>query len=212
MLPHADLENMLQLLPLIAVPGPWTRAIGYHLLQGSPPGGNPGDPPQPLWPGGAALHGGRLTPKGGFGSIYLASDPATALSEVGAVFENPGSPSMTLRTPPWTVFAVQGAVEKVLDVTDDLVLFQLRTSLAELTGDWRFSQALYLRGTGPMPPTQLLGECAFRSGRITGIQYRSAKRTGEGISLVVFADRILAGGVGYLEVYDPHGLIGQRLP
>jgi len=35
------------------------------------------------------LHGARFTPKGSFSSIYLASDPITALMEIVSVFDHP---------------------------------------------------------------------------------------------------------------------------
>ena len=76
--------------------------MGYHLLQGPPPDSK--GRPQPLWQGGPSRDGARFTPKGEFGSIYLASEPVTALKEVAALFDdlNP------IRTQPWVVFAVEG--------------------------------------------------------------------------------------------------------
>jgi RES domain-containing protein len=133
--PEPALRDTVLDLPLLTVGGPWTRVIAYRLLQGPPPGAAPGGPPQPFWPGGPRLHGARFSPKGAFGSIYLASDPITALTEVGAVLENPSVPRTTLRTPPWTVFAVEGIVTGVLDLTDARNQERLGTSLSELTGE-----------------------------------------------------------------------------
>ena len=211
MLPEPELKALLTQVPLISVGGPWTRVTAFHLLLGPPPGGTPEAPPQPLWPGGPILRGARFNPKGSFGSVYLASDPITALEEVDATFESPGSPPITLRTPPWTVFAVDGLLTNVLDLTDLRMQSRLSTTIAELTGDWRFSQTLHLRGEAPLPPTQRLGRIAFESGRIAALRYHSAKRPGHGFNLVVFADR-LAKGASYLEVYDPNDKIRQRLP
>lgn len=208
---QADLEKVLASLPAISLTGPWTRVLGYHLLQGPPPGAAPGSPPQPLWPGGALL-GARFTPKGSFGTVYLASDPITALKEVVAIFVVPALPPATLRTPPWAVFAVDGFIESVLDLTDQTVLDALETSVSELTGDWRFSQALFEKGAGPMPPTQLLGKLAYDGGSFQAVRYRSAKDPGGGMGLAVFPDRLGAGGSGFLEVHDPNGLIVDRLP
>jgi hypothetical protein len=56
-----------------------------------------------------------------------------------------------IRTQPWVVFAVEGFLESVLDLTDPSVKKGLGASLAELTGDWRFSQELYLNPKG-VPP------------------------------------------------------------
>ena len=60
------------------------------------------------------------------------------------------------------------------------------------------------------PPTQLLGGLAYDSGRIAGIKYASAKHPG-GLNLVVFPDRITVAAGNYLEVYDPHGNLIQRI-
>lgn len=211
MLPEPELRKSLAKVPLISVGGPWTRVTAHHLLLGPPPGEKLGAPPQPLWPGGPLLRGARFNPKGSFGGIYLASEPVTALEEVGATFESPGAPPMTLRTPPWTVFAVEGSLARVLDLTDFRVQSRLGTTIAELTGDWRFSQTLYLRGEAPLPPTQMLGKAAFESGRIAALRYHSAKKTGYGFNLVVFAERLVRGS-SFLEVYDPHDTIRQKLP
>ncbi|HKH47815.1 MAG TPA: RES family NAD+ phosphorylase [Thermoanaerobaculia bacterium] len=210
MLPEPEIRKSLARIPLISVGGPWTRVLAHHLLLGPPPDGARGTSPQPLWPGGPVLRGARFNPKGAFGGVYLASDPVTALEEVGANFESPGEP-VTLRTPPWTVFAVDGFLERVLDLTDPGVQRRLSTTIAELTGDWRFSQTLHLSGAAPLPPTQMLGKAAYESGRIVAIRYHSAKLTGRGTGFVVFADR-LSKGSSVLEVYDPNNKIRQRLP
>ena len=212
MLPEKELHRVLARIPLTSAGGPWTRALAYRLLQGPPPDSKAGDPPQPLWPGGPSRRGARFNPKGGFGSIYLASDFLTALEEVGAVLNRPEIPPSTLRTPPWTLFAVEGFLERVLDLTDPGTQHRLGTSLAELTGDWRYSQALHLRGEAPLPPTQLLGKAAYESGRITALKYHSARRVGEGLGFAVFADRLVKGRASYLEIYDPDALIQQVLP
>lgn len=142
--------------------------------------------------------------------MYLASDPLTALKEVDAIL-NGQIPPFTILTPPWTVFAIEGALEKILDLTDHRVQTRLGTSFSELTGDWRFQQSRHLRGDGPLPPTQLLGQVAYATGSILGMRYDSAKNPG-GFNFVVFPDRLVVGRSSFMEVYDPHGLIGQRLP
>jgi hypothetical protein len=85
----ARLRKVLLTLPRITIHGLWSRAIGFDLLKGAPPGAPVGSSPQPLWPGGSALSGARFTPKGGFNSLYLADDPVTALHEVVSVFTPP---------------------------------------------------------------------------------------------------------------------------
>jgi len=212
-LPERELQDVLLKLPLISLTGPWTRALSYRLLQRYPPDGKPGDPPQPLWPGGPVLKGARFTPKGSFACVYLASDAITALLEVGALFLAGSEETLvSIKTPPWVVFAVEGFLENVLDLTNPDTLRRLGTSCAELTGDWRVSQARFLRGEEPCPPTQLLGRAAYEAGRIGGILFESAKHTGRGNNLVVFWDRLLSRSARYLEVYDPDRLIVQRVP
>ncbi len=210
MLPESDLRRVVPALPLISEGGPWARVLGYHLLQGPPPGSS--GPPQPLWPGGPILTGARFNLKGTFGGIYLASDPLTALKEVDAILNRKALPPATILTPPWTVFAVQGSLDKILDLTDHRIQVRLGTSLSELTGSWRVQQSSHLRGEEPLPPTQLLGRVAYDSGSILGMRYDSAKNSGEGFNIVVFTDRLSIDRSSFLEVYDPHDLIRQRLP
>jgi len=83
----------------------------------------------------------------------------------------------------------------------------LGASLAELTGDWRFSQELYLSGKGPLPPTQLLGKIAYETGKFVAIIYHSVRNVRGGCGYAIFAS-----GASFLEVYDPHELIRQHLP
>jgi hypothetical protein len=96
---------------------------------------------------------------------------------------------------------VEGIILSVLDLTDSATLAALNTSPQEMTGAWV---------TSPHPPTQILGQAAYDSGRITGMKYASAKHPG-GMNLVVFSDRIQIAPGSFLEVYDPHGNLAQRL-
>lgn len=212
MLPEVQLSVVLPTLPRISVHGHWCRAIGYHLLQGPPPGLPAGSPPRPLWPGGAPRNGARFTPRGGFDSIYLASDPITALLEVTAIFNHPSVQPFTLATYPWALFAVDGIVHDVLDLSDRSIWPSLGTDLQELTGDWAYQQEGYLLRSGPLPPTQILGRAAYSSACIRGIRYPSAKNIGKGVAIVVFSDRLEPGGDSYIEVHDPHGNIKDRVP
>jgi RES domain-containing protein len=207
MLPEADLRATLPHLPRVGIHGPWSRALQFHLLQGPPPSAPQGSPPQPLWPSGPAIYGARFTPRGGFPTVYLASDPYTALLEVEATLRNPFGPPFTLRTPPWTLFSVDGVLADVLDLTDIDIQSRLGTNLAELTGDWRVTASL-----GLAPPTHLLGQVAYDSRVVTALVYASAKNTAQGIGVAVFADRLTRDGVSFLEVIDPNGQLVQRLP
>lgn len=201
MLTGTALDAAVLTLKRGAVSGPWSRVIGYHLLQGPPPGAPAGSPAQPLWPGGAPANGARFTPKGTFETIYLASDPMTALAEVSGVFTQPNLPPTTPRLPPWAVFAVEGVVTEVLDLTDSGIQAALMTNLQELTGDWQVPQGRFVKGLGPIPPTQELGRAAFASGVVRGIKYPSARVPTTGLGYAIFADRLASPDS--LTVFDP---------
>lgn len=199
MLPLLQLAAALQSAALVSAHGPWSRAIGYRHLLGPPPGQT--GPPQPLWGGAAKTAGARFTPIGGFDSIYLAHDPITAFIEVSALILLPGGP-VPVRSAPWVVVSVDGIINNLLDLTDATTLAALGTTDQEMTGTWAAT---------PHPPTQLVGQLAYDSGRIAGIKYASAKHPG-GLNVVVFPDRLAIAAGNYLEVYDPHGHLAQRLP
>jgi hypothetical protein len=92
-------------------------------------------------------------------------------------------------------------LNNLLDLTDAATLSALGTTAQEMTGTWAATA---------QPPTQLLGQLASDCGRITGIKYASAKRPG-GLNLVVFPERIPTAAGNFLEVYDPHGHLVQRI-
>jgi len=198
MLPPLQLAGALEISRRGTARGPWSRAIGYRHLLGPPPGQT--GPPQPLWGGAAKVAGARFTPQGSFDSIYLALDPITAFIEVSALILLPGGP-VPVRSAPWVVITVDGVMNNLLDLTDPATQTTLGTTAEELAGNW---------ATTPHPPTQLLGQLAYDSGHIAGLKYASAKHPG-GMNFVIFPDRISRASGSYLEVYDPHGNIAQRL-
>ena len=199
MLPCEKLTRVLSQAKLVVVHGPWSRVVAFRHLLGPPPGLS--GQPQPLWGGAAKLYGARFTPKGGFDSIYLAWDPVTALIEVQALVLLPGGP-VALRTAPWAIVSIDGLVSNVLDLTNPVMLTSLGTNEQEVSGTWV---------TMSNPPTQLLAQEAWRSGTIAGIKYRSAKHPANGLNLVVFPDRLSVSPNDYLEVYDPHAHLAQRI-
>jgi RES domain-containing protein len=198
MLHGRKLTTALTKVKLIAVHGPWSRIVGFRYVLKAP-GGKKGAP-QPLWGGAAKIKGARFTPKGGFDSIYLAWDQITALLEVQALILIPGT-TVPLRTAPWALVTVDGIVSHVLDLTNASILKALGTNEQETTGSW---------AKGAKPPTQELARAAYDSGRIVGIKYSSAKYPG-GVNLVVFPDRLVPPSTDYLEVFDPHGSLAQRI-
>ena len=198
MLAHPQLAAALGTVNLVSAQGPWSRAVGYHNMLRPPPGLT--GPPQPLWSGAAKLAGARFTPPGSFDSIYLAQDPITAFIEVSALIILPGGP-LPIRSAPWVIVSVDGMLHHLLDLTDPAILARLGRTEPEMTGTWV---------KAPHPPTQLLAQLAYDTGRIAGIRYRSAKHP-SGINLVVFPDRIAVSPGNYLEVYDPNEKLSQRI-
>jgi RES domain-containing protein len=199
-LPDSELREILLKSPLIPVHGPWVRVVQERYLRQ--------ENPDPLWAGGPVKFGARFTPKGSFESLYLASDPFTALYEVEAVFR-PFSPRIS---PPLTLLTIEGLVENVLDLTDSSLQTRLGTSHEELAGNWKEVQHKYLSGEGPLPVTQRLGKRSYESSRISGLLYCSAKNPEKAANLVVFPDRLGLGESTCLEVYDPTGILRKRLP
>ncbi len=189
--PHA-LTAVLQQLPPVAVHGPWWRSIAYHHLLANRA--------EPLWAAGSKIQGARFTPKGSFDSLYLSWHPITTLAEVNGLVMLPSGP-VPQQTPPLTLFAIQGIVTRVLDLTNAAILDALGTSEQEVGGPWARMVT---------PPTQILAQAAYESGIFAAIQYASAKAGGEK-NLVVFPDRLQAPAPDYLEVYDTFEDLRQRI-
>ena len=122
------------------------------------------------------------------------------LEEVQALVLMPGA-AVTLRTAPWALVSVDGIVTNVLDLTDAATLKTLGTNEQEMTGVWAKTAN---------PPTQELAQAAYHSGKISGLKYGSAKHPG-GLNLVVFPERLAPPSIDYLEVFDPHGHLAQRI-
>jgi RES domain-containing protein len=203
MLPESALRAKLQSIPSIPAHGPFSRCVGLHHLL---PKGKllPAAPPQPLWGMGSKVAGGRYTPRGLFETIYLAEDTVTALTEVTAVVMT-GSGVTTLATNPWALVSVRGVLLSVLNLVDAAIVVQMGTTAQELSGEWRYTQAM-----GGEAPTQLLGRVSFDSGRFDGIRYPSSKNPPNGCCVAVFPDRLK--NPAFLEVYDSYGNLAQRLP
>lgn len=203
MLDALALANALAIVPLISLSGVWHRAIDQEYLTGPPPGFPAGSPPQPLWAGGAKANGGRFTPKGSFDTLYICSDPTTAMLEVGAVFMPPKGPLISARRNPLTLTQAEGALEAVLDLMNEDIQEALGTNEQELTGNWR---------TATNPPTHVLGTAVHASGRILAIRSYSAKNRGAGKILAVFTDHLSRFPPSFVEVVDSSGKLTQRLP
>jgi RES domain-containing protein len=203
MLAPSALAKELGSVPLIQLAGPWHRAIDQEYLTKPPPGFPPGGPPQPLWPGGARSSGGRFTPKGSFDTLYLCSDPVTAMLEVGAIFNLPKGGVGASKRNPLTLSVVDGLLNAVLDLTDDGILDALGTNRQEITGHWRLTMT---------PPTHVLATAVKASGRILAIRSFSARNEGAGTIVAVFTDHLLLFPPSVVQVIDTSGTLAQRLP
>lgn len=197
------LARALATVPLIAIGGPWHRAIDQEYLTKAPPGYPAGDPPQPLWPGGAKRSGGRFTAKGSFDTLYLCSDPATAMLEVSAVFRPPKGPLVSARRNPLTLIQAEGSLEAVLDLMNEDTQARLGTNEQELTGNWR---------TTANPPTHVLATAVEACGRILAIRSYSAKNEGAGTIVAIFTDYLPGFPPSFVEMIDSSGKLVQRLP
>jgi hypothetical protein len=154
-----------------------------------------------LWGGAAKTHGARFTPPGSFDSIYLAWCSTTALAEVQSLVFLPSGPLLA-RTPPWVLVTVDGVVSGILDLTDFATLSALGSNEQEITGSWQMA---------PLPPTQMLAQVVFDSGRFSGIKYPATKHSSGNRNLVVFPDRLVRSATDSLNVFDPYGNLKQRI-
>jgi RES domain-containing protein len=204
MLPEPQLRNVIGQLTPRTTHGPYSRYVGYHHLAPRHGGVSSAVGPQPLWGMGSRNSGGRFTPPDTFETVYLAEDPTTAWAEVTGVILHPQAPPLTLRAAPWVAITVDGVLATVLDLAEPSVQTALGTNMQELTGQWRYTKA-----QGREACTQRLGRICHGTARFDAIRYPSSKNP-NGICVAVFPDRLK--GPAYLEVYDPHGNLSQRLP
>ena len=211
MIAASDLDGVLRALPLIRIAGLFWRTVPNEHLQSAPPGAPAASPPQPLWPGGAAIRGARYTQVGGSNALYLAPDGATALAEVEAVVFGPGREVQPGPAhDPLLVFASQVQLPATLDLCAEGVRNALGTTEDELKAPWLRAQQRHQAGKGPLPHTQELGEAASRTGTILALRYPSYRHRGVQ-NLVVFTDHLAALG-GQVVLVDHSGTHAQTLP
>lgn len=203
MLRGKALTKALSKVQLVTLVGPWHRAVDHDLLTRPPPGFPARGRPQPLWPGGAKLNGGRFTPKGSFNTLYLCSDQTTALLEANTAFCPPNGPIVSASHNPLTLSQVNGILSGVLDLTEGAIQKALDVDEQLLTGRWR---------TARNPSTHLLARAAQQSGKILALRSFSSKSADGGTIVAVFTDRLAHFPSSFLEVIDSTGRLGQRLP
>jgi RES domain-containing protein len=132
---------------------------------------------------GALARGGRFNPPG-IGALYTSIQRVTALSEVTDLISD-DDPLV-----PYLMLTAEYETDRVLDLTDSVVLRRLETTVAELVE--RIPR--FALGTAP---TQLLGAAAVDA-RFQALIAPSRPRP-DGTNLVVFTDLVRTGDV---VVYD----------
>ena len=152
-----------------------------------------------------------------FPLIYLTENHDTALKEVRAVFNPPGT-QVVVPNPAgtWVILNVTVALTAILDLTEVSVQNALQTNFQELTGDWR---GYYLRtfpgssvqGTGPPAPTQMLGAALHRIPKLLGFLTISSQDPTRK-NLVIFPDKIQTPAAGKIEFTDPASGLVHQIP
>lgn len=201
MLPYAELVDAVAHAPRVTIHGPWSRTVEHGLLTGPPPGSS-GTQPEPLWAGGAALHGARFTPRGSFPTLYVARDPVTALTEDGSILNPVSLVTAMIAKNPVVVLTVDGVLADVVDLTARSTRAFLGTTASELTGSWLLESP---------SPTQELGRAAYDCGAVAALKYPSSKHPA-GWCLAIFTDRLSLNSANYVEVIDTSLSLSQRLP
>jgi hypothetical protein len=117
-----------------------------------------------------------------FPVVYLGEDQIVTLFEVAALLGSPlpGQPFVPNPANPWTIVNVAVQLSRVVDLCQGSQRRVVRTSVQELTGDWR---GYALRNPAPVLtppywtkiPTQKLGAALFRVPGVEGFVTYSAK-------------------------------------
>lgn len=196
MLPSGELESALATIASVPVTGPFFRTVAFKYLQRA---GRTAPNILSGVPG--RERGGRYNTAGGARTTYIAESPETALSEGVRPFL--GSGVALALTRPLVMLTIQGQLRRVLDLLDPRLQARVGTSSAELVAPYLLEA---LKGE---TATQRLGRLANLSGRFEAIRGPSAQRA-EGHTIAVFSERVVAPSK--LEVYDPDGILTERLP
>ena len=152
-----------------------------------------------------------------FPLIYLAENHDTALKEVRAFFNPPGS-QLVIPNPliTWVILNVVVSLNAVLDLTDENVQGLLHTNLQELTGDWvgyflRTQPGSSVRGKVQPAPTQILGAALYRIPNLSGFITVSSQDPIRK-NLIIFPDKIKTPADGKIEFTDPSSSIVHQIP
>lgn len=152
-----------------------------------------------------------------FPLIYLTENHDTALKEVRAIFNPPGS-SVVVPNPSgtWVILNVAVSLPSILDLTDEAHQRLLQTNLQELTGDWygfylRSFPGSSVKGAGPPVPTQILGAALHRIPKLQGfVTVSSLDPTRK--NLIIFPDKIKTPVDGKVEFTNPSSGAIHQIP
>ena len=204
----AALAAAVARLPLIAGEGTWVRTVPADYLSKAPPGSASGTPPNPLWPGGTYLTEARYIPQGMCNAYHIADGVSTAFAEFEQRAERESHPVFGVPHTDVVTLLVGWKLNGILDLCDDDVRVQLGVDEAALVSLSALLDAIEQTGDPDAETiTQAIGRAAFARADVVAIRYPSARRAG-GMNLVVFTDRLVAGGDQFLETRDPAR--GQR--
>jgi hypothetical protein len=132
-----------------------------------------------------------------FEVFYLAENHLVALLEVGALL-GAAMPGGLVPSPhrAWSVLNVSVRLKAIVDLTRSNQRAHVRTSVQELTGDWRgYSIRHQLHGgkrAAPLAPTQRLAQAIYNRKGVEAVLTYSARQS-YSRALVVFPQRLLSG-------------------
>jgi RES domain-containing protein len=139
-------------------------------------------------------------------TLYLAEDPETAFAEANQINAAVRmiDPSAVGPAPPTVILSAVVHLLSLLDVTSPDVQRAIGATDEEILSPWRAIQK-----PADLPLTQMLGQAVFDAQRFHGIRYRSA-RLPDHRCLAIFTERLVSPA--FIEVYDPHDNVTQRIP
>lgn len=196
MKPEAELRKIVGQLPAIKVGGTFARRVPLAALFGltsAPTAATVPRIPEFLFASDRPYRYSRR----GTEALYLGEGESAAAAEAK---QHPGALGFDRApTTPDSIFHVEVALDRVLDLTDATVCASVGTTEAALLAPWRL--------LSPDAPTQLLGQVIFDSNQFEGIRYRSAPAAAAGANahcLVIFRRRKSIGSI--VRIYDPAGI------
>jgi hypothetical protein len=199
------------------VGGVWYRAIALEYLKDDPHGQK-----GPLATAHTKDHPSRFSagpyaPRP-FETLYLCQHHVLALWEVEAMY---GSlePGRMIPNPQcaWAILNVEVRLQEVADLTREDEQERLKTTVQELTGNWRIYLPQGAAGSSAAPsklaPTHYLGDALFSLPGLEDFLTISAKQREK--NLVVFPEKLQAGS--RIEFRDPltgktHTISGPKKP